>query len=114
MTKDVWEILQSQFEKAHSLNIPLNGGDPLQESSAIKHFHHLPSGNGKSEQYFIHQNGNGNKKQPHLITNGGGQGNGQNTNNLANGNKTVMDINGMRLFINIVSIRACILYLCEY
>ena len=110
MNEDVWEVLQSQFEKVHSLQIPLNGGS-LQEKSESGNIQHPPNVNGKNEQYFAHQ-GNGNNTQLHFITNGEGQRNGQNGGSLANGNKTVMDFNGRKNDIN--SLYATIIPQCEF
>lgn len=100
LVKDVWEVLQSKFETVHSLKSPVNGGS-LQESSEIRNIQHHPNGNGKNENYFAHQ-GNGKDTKLHFITNGGGQGNGHNAGNLANGNKTVMDFNGRRIYLNVL------------
>jgi erythrocyte band 7 integral membrane protein len=86
---DVWEVLQSQFEKTQGLNIPLDGSS-LEQSSQITHIQYYQNGNGKEN--FASQ-GNGKHKPTQFITNGAHSGNGQNGSTSSNGNKTVMDIN---------------------
>ena len=95
MIEDVWEVLQSQFEKTQGLNIPLDGSS-LEQSSQITHIQYYQNGNGKEN--FASQ-GNGNHKPTQFITNGAHSGNGQNGSTSSNGNKTVMDINGRMIFI---------------
>ena len=95
LIKDVWEVLQSQFEKTQGLNIPLDGSS-LEQSSQITHIQYYQNGNGKEN--FASQ-GNGNHKPTQFITNGAHSGNGQNGSTSSNGNKTVMDINGRMIFI---------------
>ena len=98
MIEDVWEVLQSQFEKTQGLNIPLDGSS-LEQSSQITHIQYYQNGNGKEN--FASQ-GNGNHKPTQFITNGAHSGNGQNGSTSSNGNKTVMDINGRMIFIFIL------------
>ena len=95
LIEDVWEVLQSQFEKTQGLNIPLDGSS-LEQSSQITHIQYYQNGNGKEN--FASQ-GNGNHKPTQFITNGAHSGNGQNGSTSSNGNKTVMDINGRMIFI---------------
>ena len=95
MIEDVWEVLQSQFEKTQGLNIPLDGSS-LEQSSQITHIQYYQNGNGKEN--FASQ-GNGNHKPTQFITDGEHSGNGQNGSTSSNGNKTVMDINGRMIFI---------------
>ena len=66
LIEDVWEVLQSQFEKTQGLNIPLDGSS-LEQSSQITHIQYYQNGNGKEN--FASQ-GNGNHKPTQFITNG--------------------------------------------
>ena len=97
--EDVWEVLQSQFEKTQGLNIPLNSRS-LQDSSNAN-IQYYKNGKDNQEQYSSNAGNEGNKKKIHFITNGESLGNGHNDSNSSNGNKTVMDQNGRR---NIMSL----------
>ena len=90
--EDVWEVLQSQFEKSQDINLPLNENNQLHELSQDgTQFQFYQNGNGK-QQYSSNQ-GNGGSNG-HFITNGGSIGNGNN--GSSSSSKTVMDINGRK------------------
>ena len=87
--EDVWEVLQSQFEKSQDFNLPLNGNNQLQQDGT--QIQYYQNGNGK-QQYSPYEGNGGNNGN--FITNGGSIGNGNN--GSSSSNKTVMDINGRK------------------
>ena len=82
---DVWEVLQSQFEKSQEFNPTLNGNNQLQLSEDGTQFQFYQNGNGK-QQYLPNEDNGGNNG--HFIENGGSLGNG---NGSSSSNKTVME-----------------------